>query len=619
METRTKAIFLAVVASVALLWIAGQARAQRLADEPVTQGQVGVADVTALRLNYQGRLTDPTTGDVKPDGMYAMSFRLYDVETGGSPVWTETKDVSVQNGVFNTVLGDINPLNHELFNGQALWLGVKVNTDAEATPRQQLLPVVYALSLVPGAVMEANSTSPVFQVNNTGSGTALQVSGSTAVDGNLSVSGSLTGGSHTHAGADITSGTVSEPRIASTIARDAEVTSAISTHSGDANAHHTRYTNAEAWNAVLANDGSGSDLDADLLDGQQAGAFASSSHSHDHGSLSGLSDDDHTQYFHLSQNEILNGRPAFNGGTSGATSPFTVDSNTLVTSLNADLLDGQQASAFASASHDHWGEYWSGNNSGYGLSVGNSGTGDGIRGYTSATTYNYAALYGVCDSTGTGVYGLSSSGWGGFFESGTDHSDLGLGGLIGRISTDPFYADGDTALILSSNGDIHARLDNDGGENHEFRIASSVFYVFTVNEDGDTWMMGDLGANGTKSAVVDTEHYEQRELYALESPEVWFEDFGVASLEDGKARVIFEPIFAETVNLRVDYHVFVTPLCQEAVLLFVTQKDAQGFTVQGVTLDEKPAICEFDYRIVAKRLGYEDVRLKENTWEEENR
>jgi len=33
--------------------------------------------------------------------------------------------------------------------------------------------------------------------------------------------------------------------------------------------------------------------------------------------------------------------PAFNGGTSGSTAPFTVDSNTVVTNLNADLLDGE--------------------------------------------------------------------------------------------------------------------------------------------------------------------------------------------------------------------------------------------------------------------------------------
>jgi hypothetical protein len=57
--------------------------------------------------------------------------------------------------------------------------------------------------------------------------------------------------------------------------------------------------NGTAWTGT--NDGPGSGLDADLLDGQHASAFASSSHSHDHGALSGPGNDDHTQYFHLSQ------------------------------------------------------------------------------------------------------------------------------------------------------------------------------------------------------------------------------------------------------------------------------------------------------------------------------
>jgi len=39
-------------------------------------------------------------------------------------------------------------------------------------------------------------------------------------------------------------------------------------------------------------------------------------------------------------------RPAFNGGASGSTSPFTVDSTQVVSNLNADLLDGVQGSNY---------------------------------------------------------------------------------------------------------------------------------------------------------------------------------------------------------------------------------------------------------------------------------
>jgi hypothetical protein len=42
----------------------------------------------------------------------------------------------------------------------------------------------------------------------------------------------------------------------------------------------------------------------------------------------------------ITGNSVFAGRPAFNGGTSGSSSPFTVDSTQVVTNLNADLLDG---------------------------------------------------------------------------------------------------------------------------------------------------------------------------------------------------------------------------------------------------------------------------------------
>ncbi|MEW5871479.1 MAG: hypothetical protein AB1894_19555 [Chloroflexota bacterium] len=84
---------------------------------------------------------------------------------------------------------------------------------------------------------------------------------------------------------------------------------------------------------------------ADMVDGFHASAFATAGHSHSHSSLSGLGNDDHPQYFNLNQNENVNGRPYFNGGT-GSMPPFYVSSSYLVTDLNADLLDGQHGSYY---------------------------------------------------------------------------------------------------------------------------------------------------------------------------------------------------------------------------------------------------------------------------------
>ena len=203
MNKKTMAILIVVLAGL-LVWAVGSSGSGSLAQGG---GEVGPQAVLTPLLQYQGRLTDPGTGEAVADGVYSISFRLYNVESGGSWLWMETEDVSVQGGLFSTVLGDTTALDHSLFNGQALWLGVRVGADAEATPRQQVLPVAYALSLVPGAVVEASSSSPVLQVNNTGSGDALNVGG------DLNVSGSLTGGSHNHSAANINSGTLSTSRF----------------------------------------------------------------------------------------------------------------------------------------------------------------------------------------------------------------------------------------------------------------------------------------------------------------------------------------------------------------------------------------------------------------------
>jgi hypothetical protein len=92
----------------------------------------------------------------------------------------------------------------------------------------------------------------------------------------------------------------------------------------------------------------------------------------------------------------------------------------------------------------------------------------------------------------------------------------------------------------------------------------------------------------------------------MESPEVWFEDFGSETLVNGVAKVGLEPLFAKTVNATVDYHVFLTPLgdCQG---LYIASKGPDSFEVRE--LGGGASNIAFDYRIVAKRSGYENARL----------
>jgi hypothetical protein len=154
--TIKKTGFLVIIVALVLLWINSDSGARSLADEPAVQNETRAVSAVSPLLQYQGRLTDPGTGEPVADDTYSMVFSLYDVASGGSPLWTETKDVTVQGGLFSTALGDTTALDPGLFDGQALWLGIAVGADAEATPRQQVLPVAYALSLVPGATTAAS-------------------------------------------------------------------------------------------------------------------------------------------------------------------------------------------------------------------------------------------------------------------------------------------------------------------------------------------------------------------------------------------------------------------------------------------------------------------------------
>jgi len=117
---------------------------------------------------------------------------------------------------------------------------------------------------------------------------------------------------------------------------------------------------------------------------------------------------------------------------------------------------------------------------------------------------------------------------------------------------------------------------------------------------------GGLAGTGTKSAIVETNDYGWRHLYAVESPQNWFEDFGQATLTAGEVVVAIEPIFAQTVNLDKTYHIFLTP--RGDCGLYVAEHTESSFTVRGLN----GATCDitFDYRIIAPRRDYEDLRLK---------
>jgi hypothetical protein len=116
-------------------------------------------------LGYQGRLTQ---NGVAVTGTVSVVFSLYASASGGTALWTETQpSVTVVGGLYSAILGQTTPLP-SIFT-QRLWIGVKVGTDAEMTPRQELTSTPYShqakradsAALADSATTAANATTAV--------------------------------------------------------------------------------------------------------------------------------------------------------------------------------------------------------------------------------------------------------------------------------------------------------------------------------------------------------------------------------------------------------------------------------------------------------------------------
>src|SRR3989344_307935 len=99
-----------------------------------------LAQYVPQTLSINGRLTD-TNGGVQV-GTYIMNFTIYDNDTGGNPLWS-SGNLSVTtdaNGVYNQRL-----INIELNFSQAYYLTIRVQGEAEMTPRINLTATGWAI------------------------------------------------------------------------------------------------------------------------------------------------------------------------------------------------------------------------------------------------------------------------------------------------------------------------------------------------------------------------------------------------------------------------------------------------------------------------------------------
>jgi hypothetical protein len=210
---------------------------------------------------------------------------------------------------------------------------------------------------------------------------------------------------------------------------------------------------------------------------------------------------------------------------------------------------------------------------------------------------------GVSNSTSLSGLGFSSAGaWG----------DSGTSGHFGVLGT----VDDGNALWGKNNTVNHETLyvENDASNSGSslalvarFAGPGAATYCY-ISRDGSNASIGDLICTGSKSAAVPVDGNRMVRLYAVEAADNWFEDAGAGQITNGSTMIRFDPTFSQTISADTDYRVFLTPEgdCEG---LYVSNKGANGFEVHE--LRGGHSSVAFSYRIMAKRKGYENVRMQD--------
>jgi len=215
----------------------------------------------------------------------------------------------------------------------------------------------------------------------------------------------------------------------------------------------------------------------------------------------------------------------------------------------------------------------------------------GVLGYTVGNSQTYNGFIDKASQLTGGVWGDTSAASGGTV----------AGGVVGT-------ADNNSAGYFAndSSGSPTIWANNSSGSTGLFKTFKASTPAGTCGiGDGDltcTGQMKTLATTGGGAHTVET--------YSMQSPENWMEDFGSGELQKGVAVVTIDAAFADTVTGDASYHVFITPN-GDSKGLYVINKTANSFEVRESS--GGTSSLSFDYRIVAKRRGYEAQRLTDVT------
>jgi hypothetical protein len=203
-----------------------------------------------------------------------------------------------------------------------------------------------------------------------------------------------------------------------------------------------------------------------------------------------------------------------------------------------------------------------------------------------------------------GVHGRSKGGHGVFGES------VQGGGVVGvsPVNAVQGWSTGTSGMSIgvigfSSIGDgVHGESETGTGVFGRSSSGLAAHFKGNVIVEGDFSVVG-----GSKSAAVKHPDGTHRLLFALESPESYFEDFGEVTLTDESVVVPLDKDFAALVK-RNKYQVFLTSYGPEA--LYVRRRGPEGFEIARVNPSSgKLRKVQVGYRIVARRADLKSARL----------
>lgn len=130
---------------------------------------------------------------------------------------------------------------------------------------------------------------------------------------------------------------------------------------------------------------------------------------------------------------------------------------------------------------------------------------------------------------------------------------------------------------------------------HFGKEQSSFFQPVTIG--------GSLSVAGTKNRIIDTENYDTRKQYCYETASPYFGDIGSGCTDNtGKCYIDIDDIFSETVNIGVEYQVFLQKEGQGDI--WVEEKTDSYFVVKGTEN------LKFSWEIKAIQKDYEFERLE---------